>query len=161
MYFKVVMIGTLTLFITQYAFAVQCQLRNIRTVNFRNYDPLSGNDDAANGRLTFRCRRAGSPVNTIVNYKISMSTGQSNSYLSRRMQNSNNTDEMNYNLYADSPHTQIWGNGSANTVTTNGKFTLNNNNWQSITPRIYGNIPADQNVSAGEYSDIITITVSY
>jgi spore coat protein U-like protein len=60
---------------------------------------------------------------------------------------------LNYNLYTDATRTVVWGDGmSGGDVSSSGA---------NVTTTVYGRIPARQNVVAGAYSDLITVTVSY
>ncbi len=67
----------------------------------------------------------------------------------------NGTNTLQYNLYTTSGHTNVWGDGTGSTRTVGGNGT------SSSTQTIYGNIPAGQDVSAGTYSDSITLTISF
>ena len=68
------------------------------------------------------------------------------------------TTMLSYNLYTTLQHATIWGDGSGTTA-----INSNTNASQSTvtTHTIYGLIPAGQDVPAGNYSDAITITVSF
>ena len=63
-------------------------------------------------------------------------------------------NRLNYNLYLDAAHTQIWGDPNPNHYDNSGWFLTG-----SVT--IYGLIPAGQDVAAGIYSDNITATINF
>ena len=63
---------------------------------------------------------------------------------------------LTYNLFLDSTHLTIWGNGSSGTGIFSGTATGPN-----IGTPVYRRIPARQNAHVGAYSDVITITVTF
>jgi spore coat protein U-like protein len=65
------------------------------------------------------------------------------------------TQTLNYALYSNSARTTNWGN-TIGTDTTTGTGTGTN---QSLT--VYGQIPANQSLIPGTYSDTITATITY
>jgi spore coat protein U-like protein len=71
----------------------------------------------------------------------------------------NGSDQLLYNLYRDSGRTIVWGDGSG------GSQAYQNNNPQpnnrDITVPIFGRIPPGQNAKVGNYSDTITVTLTY
>jgi spore coat protein U-like protein len=65
------------------------------------------------------------------------------------------TDSLRYGLYQDAARLQVWGDTSGiDTVPMNGTGAP-----QSVT--IYGQVPANQQVPAGTYSDVITVRVYF
>jgi spore coat protein U-like protein len=92
-----------------------------------------------------------------VNATIALSPGFSGTYSARTMKNG--AYPLTYNLYKDSAHTQIWGDGTggSTTVTASG-FVL----FQATaTATVYGQIPLQAAPAPGGYTDSITVTVSY
>jgi spore coat protein U-like protein len=62
-----------------------------------------------------------------------------------------------YQVYTDSGHTLIWGdgvNGGSHSVQVTGTGA-------NILTTAYGSIPAAQTVAAGTYSDTVTVTISF
>ena len=60
---------------------------------------------------------------------------------------------LNYQLYSDAARTTVWGDDTyGNSVSTSGT---------DVDLSVYGRIPGQQNVPAGSYSDVLTITISY
>jgi spore coat protein U-like protein len=76
----------------------------------------------------------------------------------RIMTGSPNTSEtLNYNLYTDVVNTTVWGDGS-----TGGSGDVAGVGTGLDIPHIvYGTIPAGQNVKPQDYSDTITVTLTY
>jgi len=60
-----------------------------------------------------------------------------------------------YELYSDSARSQRWGNTlDIDTVNNTGTGSS-----QSLT--VYGRVPAPQSVPSGDYSDTVTVTITY
>lgn len=86
-------------------------------------------------------------------YSVTMDAGAGNgaNTTARKMTNAN-SDTLDYNIYSDSNHTTVIGGaGAAMTGTADGSA-------QSIP--IYGLVPA-QSAPVGDYTDTITVTLSY
>lgn len=110
------------------------------------------NSTTVNISVTCTCNQV-----TIVNYTITLSTGASNSYTKRNMTSGSNI--INYQVYTNSGATQIFGNGTANTVTiTDGYLIALGSVTKNYT--IYGRIPA-QTAQGGTYNDSLTATLTY
>lgn len=134
-------------------------------VTFGNYNVLNAGATAGAGSLTVSATCDHASVPFTVNYSIALSTGNSGSFTPRVMQFGANT--LQYNLYTTSGLTSIWGDGSGGTQTLADQITgtCQNNGGHncsgSQSDTVYGNIPARQNVVAGNYSDTITATVTF
>lgn len=89
-------------------------------------------------------------------YRISLNGGGSTNVAARVMQRLGGGGSVNYQLYTDLAHTQIWGDGSGGTtrVTATGTGTA-----QAIT--VYGSVPAQTTPMPGNYSDTITATIEF
>lgn len=61
---------------------------------------------------------------------------------------------LSYNLYIDPTRLLVWGDGSGLTTTVT-------NLALSADHTVYGRIPAQQNVTAGSYADLIVVTVTF
>lgn len=134
-------------------------------VAFGNYNVLNAGATAGAGSITVSATCDHASVPFTVNYSIALSTGNSGSFTPRVMQFGANT--LQYNLYTTSGLTSIWGDGSGGTQTLADQITgtCQNNGGHncsgSQSDTVYGNIPARQNVVAGNYSDTITATVTF
>lgn len=133
-------------------------------VNFGTYDPTTGIAVTGQGQFQIDCNRNDTDVT------ISLGTGGSNSYASRRMQNG--TDFLYYNLYLDPSHSTIFGNGTSGSSTVMCRTGLGNtqngctgSNPAGSTRRtvrpFYGLMPASQNVGSGLYTDTVTYTITF
>ncbi|SPQ00602.1 Sigma-fimbria pilin [Candidatus Sulfobium mesophilum] len=130
------------------------------SVSFGSYDATSQNHLASNGSVTVDCSVGVAPPNPSVNVLIIIGQSpNSGSFNPRKMKNITGADLLNYNLYTNSSMTSIWGDGTGGTSTvTLGKV---NRNALPIVTSVYGSIPAGQDVSAGSYSDILIVTITW
>jgi spore coat protein U-like protein len=98
-------------------------------------------------------------VSLNLSYDILLSQGASASYVTRKMNSA--ASELQYNLYTSAAHSTVWGdgNGGSAKVTDGYLLTLLSTVVRNYT--VYGRIPAGQNVAAGVYNDVITVTVNY
>jgi spore coat protein U-like protein len=74
------------------------------------------------------------------------------------------THALNSNLHADSPYTQVWGDGTVGTtmITDSVTFILTGGPWRLVTTPIYGQLPAQQlSIFPASYTDTITVSVNY
>ena len=128
--------------------AANCTISSASGLSFGPYNVFNTSPTTGSGTLTVDSCSTGKPT-----YTAALSTGISGTYSLRTMTNGTNT--LQYNLYTTSGHTNVWGDGTGSTRTVGGNGT------SSSTQTIYGNIPAGQDVSAGTYSDSITLTISF
>ena len=117
-------------------------------VAFGSYNAVSGTALASTGTVHYWC---------------SGNVGTRSVYLSRGLAPSNNprqmahgTDRLNYNLYMDAAHSQIWGDPTPYSY----RVTTSANN-PDVNLIIYGLIPVGQDVPAGSYADNITVTINF
>jgi spore coat protein U-like protein len=131
-------------------------------VAFGTYNPANPNPTTANGSLLATCTWTGGGSTTL-SLTTSFSPGNSGSYPNRWMLRPSSTDRLNYNIYMDAGYTRIRGNGTAGTVTGGpAQVTVTRNNrTATATGTLFGRIPAGQNVSPGNYSDTITVTLLF
>lgn len=114
-------------------------------VPFGSYNVLATSPAYGTGSVSGHCS-TNDPVT------IALSAGNSGS-TSQRYMKSASSATLNYNLYQTSAYALIWGTGTSAVTTTFGTAQ------QTLT--IYGMVPAQQDVSAGSYSDSIVATISY
>jgi spore coat protein U-like protein len=117
---------------------------SITNVTFAAYDVFSKTKTTSTGKVKVKC-------NVIATYTIALSAG-SGTFSSRVMDGG--SYHLDYNLYTNSSHTTIWGDGTSGTSTVSATSL-------GATYTVYGMIPALQNVRVGSYSDTITVTVTY
>ncbi|MBB6096292.1 spore coat protein U-like protein [Povalibacter uvarum] len=93
-----------------------------------------------------------------VPYNVSLNAGQGSgaSVAERRLTRVSGTETLAYRLYSDSSRSTLWGDGSAGTSKVNGTGT---NGVQTHT--VYGTLLAQPVAAAGDYRDMVTVTVTY
>jgi spore coat protein U-like protein len=145
--------GAVTMFFSGWAHAqVSSCTVSASGVAFGVYDPTSPAALASSGTIAVSCT-VPSGHNPVT---IAFSTGSSGTFGARKMVSG--TDTLNYNLYLDAAYTQVWGDGTGNTV-TDTQFVTHGKPAFSAT--VYGMMPALQSAAAGTFSDTITVTVSF
>ena len=68
------------------------------------------------------------------------------------------SEVLQYNLYRNAARTTIWGDGTGGTSVYSLANPPNNSN---VNLTIYGRIPAQQDVSAGNYSDTVSAVINF
>ncbi|HEX3674313.1 MAG TPA: spore coat U domain-containing protein [Rhizomicrobium sp.] len=120
-------------------------------VSFGLYQPGSS-DTPANGSIAVSCTvTLGSALPT---FTIAISSGNAHQFTPRQM--SFLGTPLNYNLYTTGSFGQIWGDGTAPSVTQSYSAGA-----AQTTFTVYGLIPHGQFVAPGLYSDGVTVTVTF
>jgi spore coat protein U-like protein len=137
-------------------FAVTATVANSCTVTaadlaFGTYVQTAGTATDATSAVAVNCTTGAS-------YTVSLNAGAGTgaTFATRIMESGSN--DLNYTLYRNAAHTEVWGDGtsSSNTVTGTGNGAI-----QNLT--VYGRVFADQSdtAPASSYSDTVTATVTY
>lgn len=114
-------------------------------VNFGNV-ASSQTNAAASGVINVTCTNR-------TPYTLALDNGQNFATGTRNMKiTGGGTDLVAYQMFQDSAHTQPWGTGSSAYSSTG------NGSAQALT--MYGLVPS-ANQAAGDYSDVVTATVTY
>ncbi|MFK4871878.1 spore coat protein U domain-containing protein [Novosphingobium sp. ZW T3_23] len=121
---------------------------------FGAYDPTSNTPRDANAVVQINCSGVAALLGTI---DVSLSPGGSGSIANRRMAQGANV--LSYNIYSDSNHTTIWGDGTGGT--TGVTLPFNGLLAYSASVTAYGRISTHQYVRAGAYADAVTVTITY
>jgi spore coat protein U-like protein len=116
-------------------------------VAFGTYTPLTIATSTAT--ITISCAKVKAPAPAT----ITLSAGGSNTFAARTMSSAGNT--LTYNLYQDAAHTQIWGDGTGGSLTETLDLTT------TTTATVYGRVPSQDPAPGANYTDSITVTVSY
>jgi spore coat protein U-like protein len=122
-------------------------------INFGTYDVFQPLPADSNGTISVIC----TTVTLIARVDIGPSPN-SGGFNPRRMKLLTGPDFLDYNLFRDNGRTSIWGDGTGGSSSQFILFLIAN------TPRIltvYGRIPPGQDVSVGQYSDVLTVTVTF
>lgn len=122
-------------------------------LNFGAYDVFAAAPRDTSGTVTVACDR-NPPTDVTVSIGASSTSG---GFQPRQMLRAAGTDRMNYNLFTSPSMGTVWGDGSAGTSTVLLR-KVNRNRPAAAT--IYGRIPPGQNVSVGNYTDTLTVTIT-
>lgn len=133
-----------------------CTFSSAPGAAFGPYDDSSAAPTDTATSVVANCARNGGPANITVTLQIGPSA-TSGTVAGRQM--ASGGDRMNYNLYRDAARSAVWGQTAGVDALSVGLNGIPNNGTKNVTFVIYGRIPALQNVSAGGYSDSVTITV--
>ncbi len=89
-------------------------------------------------------------------YAVSLDSGQNALLTQRRVLSSSPVagSYLNYNVYTDAARTLAWGTTAATGTTGIGTGS-------AVSYSVYGQIPAGQSIVVGNYSDSVTVTVTY
>jgi len=129
-----------------------CNFTNVTNVSFGSYDTLSAGNVDSTGSLTIDCSAAWTTVTTSIG-----PSPNSGGFTPRDMKLTTGTDLLNYNLYTTASRNIIWGDGTQGTSTV-VQSIQKNHPW---TGTFYGRIPGSQDVSIGNYSEVLLITISF
>lgn len=93
-------------------------------------------------------------------FQLRLGAGSSGRSAQRTLVAEDGSGSMDYNLYLDPARTVVWGDGSDGTRPIEGSFP-------SAAARmdrehmIYGQVPGNQRVTVGRYSDTLLVTVEF
>ena len=121
--------------------------------SFGMYDIFSTFPTDSTGSITITCNET-PPPNVTVSIGPSLNSG---GFYPRKMRLTGGNDLLNYNLYTDATCTNVWGDGTSGTIVLTRKAHKN----RPLTLMVYGRIPTGQDVSAGSYSDILTVMLNW
>ncbi|UHQ18736.1 spore coat U domain-containing protein [Lysobacter sp. KIS68-7] len=127
-------------------------------VAFGVYSPASATALQGTGTVSVTCD------NYLVSVQVQLDDGGAGGFANRYM--NSGIEKLFYQLYTDSGYTTIFGDGTNGTsdVTCltgwtsggcSGIFSL------TATQRMYGLVPAGQNVAVGSYSDTIRVAITF
>jgi len=119
-------------------------------LNIGTYDATTDSDTTATGSISYSC----SDGTTTASIALDKGTTTGGTISQRLMAGTgSNTDTLEYNIYQDSSHATLWGDGSTGTVETD--------NNASDTISYYVKVPDHQYVAADSYSDSVTATLTF
>lgn len=124
-------------------------------VSFGAYDVFAPAPLDSTGSVIVSCDEVPPPDVVI---EIGPSSG-SGGFNPRQMRHPSRPDRLGYNLFTDVARSAVWGDGTAGTQTV---FLKNvKRKKPPVVTTIHGRIPPGQNVSAGSYSDTLTVTITW
>ena len=131
--------------------APRASCRNITVSNlaFGAYNPFATAPLDSAGTISYDCPPPLRP-------EISMSRGWfASGYTNRYMRRFFPSDSLAYNIYLDAARTVVWGDGTV------GTQVLHAPPGNNQTVSCYGRIEPGQDVSAGNYFDVVTVTFNF
>ena len=133
----------------QTAVAQGCNIA-VTPVAFGTYDPYQTVSLGATGTIEVTCAKA-------TPYTIRLGSGQNTSDSSlRRMRHAGGMGTLTYMLYRNASGTEIWADGTHSTFTQSGIAATT-----AVRLVVYGRLPGRQNVRAGSYADMVTVTAEW
>lgn len=157
-FFKIILMlgGWVGLFPTAAALAFSCQV-SAGSLNFPAYNIFSSYPADSTATLRVYCNIPDNNPHSPLSVTMSLSTGSSGNFSQRQMLSLSGADRLNYNLFTDSTYSSVWGDNAA-IPNTQTKSVSKNSPWDAL---VYGRIPPRQNVSPGQYSDTIIVTIEW
>lgn len=127
--------------------------------NFGNYDPFSSVPLDSAAKISVACNNpVKGPKLAPLTVMLTLSAGNSGSFTSRYMTPLNGgSSQLYYNLSTSPSHATVFGDGTGGSDMVTALVSKE----APLNVTIYGRIPAKQNVVAGSYSDLITVTVTW
>jgi spore coat protein U-like protein len=117
---------------------------------FGVYDPSAADDDNTS-TITVTCTKG-----TAYNIGLDAGVAAGATVTSRKMKHDTLADLINYSLFSDASRIVNWGNTPSTDTVDVGSAT-----GAAEQHTVYGRIATGQYVTAGDYSDTITVTISY
>jgi spore coat protein U-like protein len=136
-----------TTFTVNVTLTAACVINSATNLNFGSQGVLTGNVDQSS-TVQVQCTST-----TPYNIGLDAGTASGATMAARKM--TNGGAAVTYALYTDSARSVVWG----NTVNTDTVAATGNGSPQSFT--VYGRVPAQATPAPGNYSDTITVTVTY
>jgi spore coat protein U-like protein len=124
-----------------------CSSLSATGISFGTYDTSSATPLDAAGTVTWRCPGVGA-------IQATLSKGASTTFINRTMVRG--AEHLAYNVYLDAARTTVFGDGSGGT-----SGTMVSGGGQPQTLSVYGRVFAQQDVSAGTYTDALTVTFNF
>jgi spore coat protein U-like protein len=126
-------------------------------ITFGNYDSQATAALNGNAVMTLYCTD-GLPFT--IKLDAGQHAGGTSNFSARAMWDGTAGDPtLGYQIYSDSAHTTVWGDGTGGSSTVGGTGT---GPGAAITKTMYGQVPAGQTVLVGSYNDNpVTVTVTY
>lgn len=128
-----------------------CSFQTVNRVDFGGYDVFNHTATDTIGNIAYRCNDS----NGHNDLTIILSRGNARNF-NRFMQKQN--QRLYYNLYLDPARQMVWGDGVSGTARYSSASIR-----AGVTYRvpIYGRIPPQQSVPAGQYRDSLIITLNF
>lgn len=129
--------------------AAQCSVSTTPIV-FGTYNVFSTSPVDSTGTVSYRCNGGAHGL------LVTITKGQSVTFLPREL--GKGLEKLSYNLFHDAARTSVWGDYASGTSAHLDPHPPNN---QNVNVTVYGRIPPGQDISAGSYSDTVTVVVNF
>lgn len=136
--------------------AASCRVTSTSDIAFSAYDPADANATAhldAQGSVSVRCTRG-----TVANVALEqgLNAGVGSTCVTPLRQMAAGAERLRYEIYQNAARTATWGCD----VTSDQTFTSTSSTVPTVLTT-YGRVPANQDVSAGSYSDNVVVKVTF
>ena len=129
-----------------------CSVTSSTGINFGNIQSPVRQDIRGQGTVSTTCTDGADYV-----MSLSVGSGAGATFDRRKMTSRTNVaNTMDYSLYTDPNLTRVWGDGTGNTYTMHTFGGMVNVIWT-----VFGRIFGDQSPSAGDYADVVTVTLTF
>ena len=125
-----------------------CEIDVMNNLNFGTVPGLINSNNDQTTSLSFTCTKT-------TPWKVSLDNGLHANGTVRRMRLDATSNYVEYELYSDSARNLPWG----STLDVDTVNSIGTGSSQSLT--VYGRVPAPQSVPSGNYSDTVTVTITY
>jgi spore coat protein U-like protein len=129
--------------------AAQCTI-STTAVTFGTYNVFNPAPVDSTGTVRYSCN--GGAKNIV----ISITRGLSSTFIPRTLKKG--SESLAYNLFQDASRSTVWGDGSGGAPYFSAGDPPNNTD---VTVTIFGRIPPSQDITAGAYSDSVTVMVLF
>jgi spore coat protein U-like protein len=139
--------------------AVSCGFVSGTSTNFGLYDVTSTVPTDTVATIQVRCESI-DPGNPNMSLTVGIGAGNGGSVNNRRMRHTGgSSDILNYGLFRDGGRSAVWGVTPGIDAMTQ-VVKVQNNRTAQATFTIYGRMPAQQDVTPGDYADTVQVTLS-
>ncbi|HEX7888043.1 MAG TPA: spore coat U domain-containing protein [Ramlibacter sp.] len=139
--------------------AVSCGIVSGTSTNFGAYDITSTAPADTVATLQVRCDSV-EPGNPNITLTVTVGAGNGGSVNNRRLRHTGGSaDVLNYGLFRDGSRSAVWGVTPGIDAMTQTVKVQNNRTAQALFT-IYGRIPPLQDVTPGDYADLVQVTLS-
>jgi spore coat protein U-like protein len=139
--------------------ATACRLVNATSLAFGPYDVLATVPNDTLVTIDVACDRHGGPATVDVEMAIGQGSNGTSVNDRRMLHTGGSGDFLNYNLFRDVSRTSVWG-FSSGVDTMSRQLSIANNSTATASFTIYARVPAQQDVTIGNYRDSVQITVT-
>jgi spore coat protein U-like protein len=120
------------------------------SLQFGIYDVFASSPNDSTATIVLSCQGNARDV------RIAISRGTAPTFGSRRMWKG--SERLFFNVFRDAARTAVWGDGTGGSQVEIVDQVRNNDPYP-VT--VYGRVPAGQDVSAGSYTDSVTVTIDF